>query len=161
MKNIWNRSRTLPANQTLIYQSLCTLVIAATALILCGSARAQQTNTGSAVSEVAHGKYLVESVAMCVQCHTPRNADGTLDRSRLLQGAPVIWQPADHDSNWPLNAPRIGGTLPAGDADMIKLLTTGIWTNGKPLRLPMMPFRMNESDAKAVIAYLKSVTPER
>jgi hypothetical protein len=40
---------------------------------------------------------------------------------------------------------------------MIRLLTTGIWTDGKTLRLPMMPFRMSEADAKAVLAYLKSV----
>jgi mono/diheme cytochrome c family protein len=153
MKNIWNRSKS-----THLYQFLFALVLTTTILVLCSTARTQQAN--SAGSDVARGKYLVESVAMCVQCHTPRNADGTLDRSRLLQGAPVIWQSANPDPNWPLNAPRIGGTLPAGDAEMIKLLTTGIWTNGKSLRLPMMPFRMNESDAKAVIAYLKSVTPE-
>ena len=55
-------------------------------------------------------------------------------------------------------APRIGGNPPASDADMIKLLTTGIWTNGKQLRFLMMPFRMSEADAKAVVAYLKSVT---
>jgi mono/diheme cytochrome c family protein len=134
-------------------------MLAVAVLAFCSTAQAQQGST-SAGPDVTRGKYLVESVAMCVQCHTPRNADGTLDRSRLLQGAPVIWQPADHDPNWPLNAPRIGGTLPASDADMIKLLTTGVWNDGKPLRLPMMPFRMNESDAKAVIAYLKSVTPE-
>ncbi len=39
---------------------------------------------------------------------------------------------------------------------MIKLLTTGIWTNGERLRFPMMPFRMSEADARAVIAYLKT-----
>jgi len=39
---------------------------------------------------------------------------------------------------------------------MIKLLTTGIWTNGEPLHFPMMPFRMTESDARAVVAYLKT-----
>jgi mono/diheme cytochrome c family protein len=156
MKSIWNYSGISHANPL-----RCWLFIAAAALVLGCSAQAQQTTNTSAGSDVARGKYLVESVAMCVQCHTPRNADGTLHRSRLLQGAPVIWQSADPDPNWPLNAPRIGGTLPASDADMIKLLTTGIWTDGKPLRLPMMPFRMNESDAKAVIAYLKSVTPEK
>jgi hypothetical protein len=43
---------------------------------------------------------------------------------------------------------------------MIKLLTTGIWTTGKPLRFPMMPFRMSASDAKAVVAYLKTLTPQ-
>lgn len=110
-------------------------------------------------TDVARGKYLVENVAMCGQCHTPRNSDGTLDQSHALQGAPVFLQPASPDPNWPLKAPRIGGNPPASDQDMVKLLTTGIWTDGKPLRFPMMPFRMNEADAKAVVAYLKTVTP--
>jgi mono/diheme cytochrome c family protein len=113
-------------------------------------------------SEVARGKYLVEDMAMCGECHTPRDGSGNLDRSQWLQGAPVRWAPADGSmSSWPLIAPRIGGNPPASDADMIKLLTTGIWTNGKHLRFPMMPFRMNEADAKAVVAYLKSVTPSK
>ena len=107
--------------------------------------------------EVARGKYIVENVAMCPQCHTPRNSDGTLDHSRELQGTSEFFQPPVPDQNWPLKAPRIGGNPPASDPDMIKLLTTGIWTDGKPLRLPMMPFRMSEADAKAVLAYLKSV----
>jgi len=110
--------------------------------------------------DVARGKYLVEGVAMCGECHTPRNSSGGLDRSRWLQGAPMQWAPSGGGSNWPLMAPRIGGNPPASDADMIKLLTTGIWTTGKPLRFPMMPFRMSAADAKAVVAYLKSLTPQ-
>jgi hypothetical protein len=43
---------------------------------------------------------------------------------------------------------------------MVKLLTTGIWTNGKPLRFPMMPFRMSQADAEAVVAYLRSMQPK-
>lgn len=139
-------------------RSLLTAVALAS---LCSATQAQQSKkpTATPSADVARGKYLAENVAMCVQCHTPRNGDGSLDRTRLLQGAPVIWAPANGDPNWPLTAPRIGGTPPASDADMIKLLTTGIWITGQPLRLPMMPFRMNEADAKAVIAYLKSVSP--
>jgi len=114
------------------------------------------TNAGANSADVARGKYLVEGVAMCGQCHTPRDSNGVVDRSRWLEGASVPWMPAQPQANWPLLAPRIGGTPPASDADMIKLLTTGIWTNGEPLRFPMMPFRMSESDAKAVIAYLKT-----
>jgi mono/diheme cytochrome c family protein len=111
--------------------------------------------------DVARGKYLVEGVAMCGECHTPRDSSGRLDRSRWLQGSPIQWGPANASaSSWPLTAPRIGGDPPASDADMIKLLTTGIWTTGKSLRFPMMPFRMSESDAKAVVAYLKSVTSQ-
>ena len=110
---------------------------------------------------VARGKYIVENVAMCGDCHTSRDPDGNSDRAHRLQGAPVPWTPAKPDSNWPINAPRIGGTpLPAGDADMIKLLTTGIWTTGNRLRPPMPQFRMDRGDAEAVVAYLKSVTAQ-
>jgi len=113
-------------------------------------------NSGVNSADVARGKYLVESVAMCGQCHTSRDANGVVDRSKWLEGSAVPWMPAQPQPNWPLLAPRIGGTPPASDADMIKLLTTGIWTNGEPLRFPMMPFRMSEADARAVIAYLKT-----
>lgn len=111
----------------------------------------------AAPAEVERGRYIVENVAMCPQCHTARNDNDQLDRERPLDGAPEFFQPPHPDSNWPLRAPRIGGDLPASDQDMVKLLTTGIWTDGKPLRLPMMPFRMTEADAKAVVAYLHSV----
>ena len=133
-------------------------------VILCGFTQAQQKEShpkSDASGDVARGKYLVENVAMCVQCHTPRNGNGELDQSHKLQGASLFLQPPYADPNWPINAPRIGGNPPASDADMIKLLMTGIWTNGKTLRFPMMPFRMNEADAKAVVAYLKSLSPQR
>ena len=116
------------------------------------------SKTASAASNVVRGKYLVEGVAMCGQCHTPRDSNGNPDRTRWLQGAPVPWLPAKPESDWPLNAPRIGGTPPASDADMIKLPTTGIWTNGNRLRAPMPQFRMDPSDAESVVAYLKSLT---
>jgi mono/diheme cytochrome c family protein len=116
--------------------------------------------SGTEGGDVARGKYLVEGVAMCGECHTPRDSEGNLDRSKWLQGAAVPWAPASGNmSSWPMIAPRIGGNPPASDADMVKLLTTGIWNNGKTLHFPMMPFRMSEADAKAVVAYLKSVVP--
>ena len=54
----------------------------------------RQSKTASAAPNVARGKYLVEGVAMCGQCHTPRDSHGNLDRTRWLQGAPVPWLPA-------------------------------------------------------------------
>ena len=124
------------------------------------SAPQRQSKAGGAAADVARGKYLVEDVAVCGQCHTPRDSNGNLDRTRWLQGASVPYLPSKPDMDWPINAPRIGGTPPANDAEMIKLLTTGIWTDGKHLRLPMPQFRMERSDAEAVVAYLKSVTPQ-
>jgi mono/diheme cytochrome c family protein len=120
----------------------------------------RRSKTASASPDVARGKYVVEGVAMCGQCHTPRDSNGDPDRTRWLQGAPVRWLPATPDSNWPINASRIGGTPPASDTDMIKLLMTGTWTNGNRLRAPMPQFRMDRTDAEAVVAYLKSLTPQ-
>jgi len=120
-----------------------------------------QKSLAASKEDVARGKYIVEDVAMCGQCHTPRDGNGNLEQNHALEGAAVILGPPNPDPNWPLRAPRIGGNPPASDADMVKLLTTGIWTDGRPLRFPMMPFRMNEADARAVVAYLKSMTPQR
>ena len=38
--------------------------------------------------ELERGRYLVEALAHCAECHTPRNALGALDTARWMQGAP-------------------------------------------------------------------------
>jgi mono/diheme cytochrome c family protein len=138
------------------------LMLLCVALASAQSSKSQPHAKASAGSDHAsadRGRYIVEGVAMCGQCHTPNDAGGVPDRAHWLQGAPVPFQPSRPAVDWPINAPRIGGTpLPASDADMVKLLTTGIWTTGAQLRPPMPQFRMNRADAEAVVAYLKSVT---
>ena len=59
--------------------------------------------------------------------------------------------------NWAIVAPRIGGGPPGTDEQFIHLLMTGISRTGRPLRQPMPQFRMSQSDAEAVLAYLKSL----
>ena len=108
---------------------------------------------------VTRGKYIVEGVARCEQCHTPRNSQGELDRERPLQGTPLWLQPAKPTGNWPLEAPRIAGIPPGSDEEIVTLLTTGIWRDGKPLRQPMPQFRMTPQDAQAVVANLRSLHP--
>lgn len=110
-------------------------------------------------NRVARGQYIVEGVAMCGMCHTPRTDSGELDSARLLDGAAVWLLPAHPTGNWPLKAPRIAGTPPASDDDMVRLLMTGIWTDGTRLRPPMPQFRMSREDAEGVVAYLRSLTP--
>jgi len=123
-----------------------------------------QTNvgvkSGSNGSRIERGKYIVEGVAMCGMCHTPRTDSGEIDSGHWLDGASVWLLPARRTGNWPLKAPRIAGTPPASDEDMIRLLTTGLWTDGAHLRAPMPQFRMSHEDAEAVVAYLRSVTPQ-
>jgi mono/diheme cytochrome c family protein len=121
-------------------------------------------NASSSASDeglIARGKYIVEDVAVCSQCHTPRDNMGRLDRSKWLEGGPLWLQPAEPSEDWPQQVPRLAGNPPGTDAEMIKLLTTGLWRNDKQLRPPMPQFRMSSDDAKAVVAYLKSLTPTR
>lgn len=108
-------------------------------------------------AQVARGRYIVEGVAYCTNCHTPRNPDGSFDRTRWLKGGPVFFQPAFPMPDWPQMEPRIAGQPPTTDAGMIHLLTTGLWTDGKPLRQPMPQFHMTPADAAAVVAYLKTL----
>lgn len=111
-------------------------------------------------NQIARGKYIVEDVAMCGLCHTPRTDSGEVDTEHKLDGAAIWLMPARPTSDWPLKAPRLAGTPPASDEDMIRLLTTGVWTNGTHLRSPMPQFRMSREDAEAVVAYLRSLTPQ-
>jgi mono/diheme cytochrome c family protein len=126
-------------------------------LVLVAMALTVPTSTASN-NQIAHGKYLVLHVAMCVQCHTPRNERGELISSRLLQGSSVPVPSPFPSQPWAFEAPKIAG-LPGGwtEADLIQLLQTGKRPGGNSPRPPMPPFRMNREDAAAVAAYLKSL----
>lgn len=119
-------------------------------------ARAQEKAAGGG-SAVERGRYIVENVAMCELCHTPRKVDGEPDRGHWLGGGPAQLRPAYPSPYWAIVEPRIAGRPPGTDADFIKLLTTGIARTGQPPNPPMPPFRMTRADAEAVLAYLKSL----
>jgi mono/diheme cytochrome c family protein len=149
-------------------RSLKIALISSMAVLALLMVRAPQTGAQEAKrtaptggGDVARGAYIVNSVAMCPTCHTPRTSDGQLNQSEWLQGSPIIYLPATPTSNWPQYEPRIGGTLPTSEAGMINLLTTGLWIDGKELRDPMPKFHMNRADAEAVVAYLKTVRSGR
>jgi mono/diheme cytochrome c family protein len=107
--------------------------------------------------KVSRGKYLVEGVAECWTCHTPRDEHGDPDRTRWLLGAPVVFRPTIDMSNWAERAPRLSGSPPGTDEDFVKLMMTGISRTGRPPRQPMPRFQMTREDAEAVLAYLKSL----
>lgn len=120
-------------------------------------AAAANGSSGSSSDLVARGKYIVEGLSRCAQCHTPRDENGNYDKAHWLEGAAVWLKSAEPVADWPLQAPRIGAIPPGTDGEMVTLLTTGIWRDGKPLRQPMPQFRMTKPDAEAVVAYLKSL----
>lgn len=109
-------------------------------------------------AQVQRGEYLVHSVAMCVQCHTPRNEQGRLQMEQLLAGRPVPIESPVPGVDFAVEVPKIAG-LPAGWSrdDVVRFLQSGETPHGEPPLPPMPPFRMNAQDAAAVAAYLESL----
>jgi mono/diheme cytochrome c family protein len=104
-----------------------------------------------------HGQYLVHHVAMCIQCHTPRDEHGQLIMSKLLQGDALPVSSPFKDVRWAFRAPHIAGLPGYTKEQAMRLLTTGIAANGMPPLGPMPPFRMSNEDAADVIAYLSTL----
>ncbi len=107
-------------------------------------------------AQIQRGKYLVENVAMCATCHTPRTEQGDYDRTQWLQGNLLDFKP-DHLMPFAAVAPPIAGMPGYNDAQALKFLETGIDLTGKPAMYPMPQFRFNHDDALAVLAYLRSL----
>lgn len=148
------------------YLLVCVLGLGAALLPASAQDKAGTAKAGGATaaggaggqSQLERGKYIVENVAMCELCHTPRNENGVPDRVHWLMGGPAQLRPAYPSPDWAVVEPRLAGRPPGTDADFIKLLTTGIARTGRPPNPPMPPFRMTRADAEAVLAYLKSLT---
>jgi len=102
------------------------------------------------------GKYLVEQVAMCGDCHTPRKANGEADRARWMQGAALDFKPL-HPMPWAAVAPTIAALPGWSEEHAVSLLETGLMPNGQFLRPPMPRYRFSHQDAEAAVAYLKSL----
>ena len=108
-------------------------------------------------AEIDRGRYLVEEVARCWECHTPRDSNGQPDRSRWLQGAPIWIMPVHADPNWAMRAPDIAGFPSFTEQQGEKILEQGIGPNGLPIHPPMHDYHLNHADAVAIIAYLRTV----
>ena len=115
--------------------------------------------SASDTPSIDRGRYLVEGIGVCWNCHTPRTESGELDRSRWLFGGPVVFEPPVPTPGWAQVAPRLAGLPPGTDEQFITLMMTGIARTGAPPRPPMPRFHMTRGDATSVLAYLKSLKP--
>ncbi len=136
----------------LFWTSAAGLAFASTALLALPKGK-----TEAPASKMERGEYIVEHLSRCTQCHTPRDENGDLVRTRLLEGAPIPVSSPFPGQTWAYRAPNIRGMLGYTDEEGVRLLTDGITRNGTPPRPPMQQFGMNREDAEAVVAYLKSL----
>jgi hypothetical protein len=113
--------------------------------------------------KLTRGKYLVEEVARCQECHTPRLADGKFDETKWLKGATLKIQPIEEMKAWHKTSPditassRLWSSPSWGQAGVLKILTTGLNPRGSPADAPMPMYKMKQEDAEAIVEYLKSV----
>lgn len=122
-----------------------------------GQAQKQAGASAAPQGAVERGRYIVQDVAMCEECHTPRDANGNLDESRALQGAPIWIQPVHPTTQWANRAPALAGFVGFTDAQGHEILEKGIGPSGLPIQPPMHIYHMTPADAQAVIAYLRSL----
>ena len=125
--------------------------------LMAGSAFAQDT------SVMARGKYLVEEVAKCSECHTPATATGEADKSKWLKGGQLVVKPLGKIPKWHTTAPDITSTSPYwerwGMDGFVKYLETGKNPkNGGTADRPMPAYTLSHDDAEAIVTYLKSLS---
>jgi mono/diheme cytochrome c family protein len=105
----------------------------------------------------ARGRYIVEALAHCGECHTPRNALGGLRREAWLAGAP---NPSGRG-----RIPNITpGALTWSEDEIVEYLTTGFTpeydsAGGHMAYVVENMSKLPESDRQAIAAYLKRVPP--
>ncbi|MDH4063416.1 MAG: cytochrome c [Acidobacteriota bacterium] len=111
----------------------------------------------SIAGDARRGQYIVEHVAMCGECHSSRDAQGTILEDTRFLGGPMPPAPS-WAADWATRAPRNAGLPGYTDAQAERLLREGaIGRRGVQLRPPMPRFRMTAQDAADVIAYMRSV----
>src|SRR3954465_5024654 len=52
--------------------------------------------SAQAQAPLERGKYLVEGILTCGNCHTPRGPGGVLDTAQRHAGGPQVWETAEY-----------------------------------------------------------------
>jgi mono/diheme cytochrome c family protein len=110
---------------------------------------------------IARGKYLVEEIAKCQDCHTARTATGEPDKDKWLKGAALSFKPVNEVPKWHSAAPDLSSTGALwqrwGIDGMVKFLETGKNPRGNAADPPMPAYKLTHDDAVAIATYLKSL----
>jgi len=112
-------------------------------------------------ARVPRGKYLVEEVARCQECHTPKTETGDFDKSKWLKGAKLDIAPIATIQGWHAASPDITSTSALwqrwGPDGLTKFLETARNPRGGKAGAPMPAYTLQHDDADAIVAYLKSL----
>jgi len=120
------------------------------------------SGVGAAETPVERGKYLVESIAGCGNCHTPRGPGGVFAAGKELAGGFVITDGPFRAVTSNITPDKETGIGNWTDAQIAKAIREGLRPDGS-LVGPPMPIelyrKMSDSDLNAIVAYLRTVKP--
>ncbi len=143
-----------------LVRGLALAATSTTLLAAAGCATAQDQDL------VARGDYLVNGVAACGNCHTPRNPEGRFDflEGMHLAGAYVIEEPEFRAYAPNITQDRETGIGNWTDEQISLAIREGRHPDGRTLGPPMaFPFYrgISDNDLAAIVAYLRTVPPVR
>ena len=125
---------------------------------LVSAAATAQAQNGAAV---ARGKYLVDTVMTCHNCHTPRGPNG-LDFDKQLSGGLRFDEPPFDVTASNITSDKETGIGAWSVDDIKKFMTSGVRPNGVPVAnvMPTGFYRiLTADDLDAIAAYLHTVPP--
>ncbi len=107
------------------------------------------------------GRYLVEAMGHCTECHTPRNFLGGLMQDRWLAGGPN----SDGKGRIPNITPHADGIGGWEEIDVVTYLNSGFTpeydsAGGAMVEVIENMKHLPESDLKAIAAHLRNVDPK-
>ena len=116
--------------------------------------------TEAASEQIALGRYLVEALGHCGECHTPRNVIGGPKADRRLAGGPS----PEGDGTIPNITPHADGIGGWSVKDIVYSLETGFTPEFDSFGSSMTSVQQNmakltDEDRQAIAAYLKSIPP--
>ena len=102
---------------------LCLALGACAFLVVAVRLSAQQpaAPTSAPAANIEHGRYIVERVVMCYECHSARDPQGNIVTGTRFKGGPMPMRPPWR-SDWPLQIPRIAGLPGYTDEEAMRLL---------------------------------------
>ncbi|HET7850348.1 MAG TPA: c-type cytochrome [Pseudolabrys sp.] len=112
---------------------------------------------------VKRGDYLVNTIMTCGNCHSPKGPSGDIPGKHFSGG--LSWD----EPPFKVTAPNITQDKETGigkwsDADIKKLIRTGVRPNGVPIAT-VMPTGfyeiLSDRDLNAIVAYLRTIKPIR
>lgn len=112
---------------------------------------------------IEHGKYLANSVTVCMDCHSKRNYakfSGPLTDGTLGMGGDVFDQTVGMPGVFYARNITPAGISRYTDGELFRLITTGVTKEGRAM-FPLMPYpyygKMDPEDIYDIIAYVRSI----